>query len=157
MEALTVVKGFQVVEQSGVSGGFGVERRSILEEFVFDGSKSTFSEGIIITIASSTHALSEAEAGEQGASGGCGVLASSVGMEDGIGGNQTGVDGTTDGGGNQICTETLAEFPAEDGTGEEVDDNGEIKPTLASGNVGDVANELLTWSGRWRLAGKEVW
>ena len=52
------------------------------------------------------------------------------------------------------------ELPTEDGAAEEVDDDGEVEPSFAGGEVGDVADEVgagsLGWSGLREQIGRRM-
>ena len=60
METTSVVEGLEVVEKSDGSGVTSWEGLTVWEDLIFDGGKGAFSEGIVITITSSAHALEEA-------------------------------------------------------------------------------------------------
>jgi len=56
------------------------------------------------------------------------------------------VDGTCEGIDNQIGVQGVGKLPAEDGAGEQIDDDSQIEPAFPGRNVSDVANELSTRS-----------
>ena len=77
-------------------------------------------------------------------------------MKDGILGNETGGQGAADSGVNDIAVEALGELPAEDAAREEVEDDGQIEPSLGGRNIGNVADDLLTRSGGRTGLGEQI-
>ena len=57
---------------------------------------------------------------------------------------------------NDVAMKALGELPAEYGAREEVDDDSEIEPALGSGNVGDVADDLMARSLRRSGLGEQI-
>ena len=159
--AFAVVEGFQVVEDRGGGDGFGSEGLAVVEEFVFEGGEGAFGEGVVVAIAGGAHALVQAVAGEQLTGEDGGVLTAAIGMEEGVGSDQAGVEGAAQSAGDDLGVERIGELPAEDGAAEEVDDDGEVEPSFAGGDVGDVADEVgagsLWRSGLSEQIGRADW
>lgn len=59
------------------------------------------------------------------------------------------MDGACGGIDDQIGVERVGKFPAQNGAGEQIDDDSQIEPAFPGRNVSDVANELSTRSRRW--------
>ena len=89
--AFAVVEGFEIVEDGSGGGGFGREGRWVIEEFVFEGGEGAFCKGIAVAVTSGAHALAQVLTGEQLAGWECGVLATAIGMEEGAGLDDPGV------------------------------------------------------------------
>ena len=82
MEAPSVVESLEVIEKRSGGGAFGVEGEALAEDFRLEGSKGAFRKSVVISIASSAHALAQAMSGEQLAGDGGGVLAAAIGVKD---------------------------------------------------------------------------
>ena len=146
MEAPSVIEGLEVIEERSGGGRFGVEGEAIAEDFRLEGSKGAFRKSVVITIAFGTHALAQAMSGEQLAGDGGGILATAIGVKDCTPGHQARVDGACGGINDESRVKGVREFPAQNGAGEQIDDDNQIKPALSGRNVSDVANELSTRS-----------
>jgi len=57
---------------------------------------------------------------------------------------------------DEIGAEVIGEFPTEDASGEEVDDDGEVEPAGGGGDEGDVAGPGLVGSCGRRLMEEEI-
>ena len=79
------------------------------------------------------------------------VWAASVGVVNEPGWRMPDGDGTTNGRQSQVFMEAVAGPSADDTPGEEIDDDGNIQPTIARPDVGDVGALLLV-----RSRGREV-
>jgi hypothetical protein len=62
-------------------------------------------------------------------------LAAAIGVEEGVGRNDAGVQRAAQGAGDDLGVEGVGEFPAEDGAAEEIEDDGKVEPAFAGGNV----------------------
>jgi hypothetical protein len=144
--AFAVVEGFEVVEDCGGGGGFGSEGCTVVEQFAFDGGEGTFCKGVVVAVSGSAHALAQAVAGEEPAGGEGGVLTAAIGVEEGVGRDDAGVEGAAQGTGDDLGVEGVGELPAEDGAAEEIEDDRQIKPAFVGGNVSDVADEVVPGS-----------
>jgi len=141
------------VEAAALEGkGCPSSKSSFLSE-----AKALSAKGIVVAEARGTHALTEAVACQEGAGDTGGILAATVGVKDGAGGDPAALERATQGAGDQGGMEGGAEFPAQDGSGEEIDHEGEIEPTFLGRDVGDVADELSARSDRWSGLSEEVW
>jgi len=85
------------------------------------------------------HALAHAGLGQSRAEGGAGVLAAAVAVEDGASNAGSALEGLAQSVEDQAGAEVVGKAPADDATGVEVDDDGEVKPAAAGGDEGDVA------------------
>ena len=146
MEAPSVVEGLEVIEERSGGGTFGVEGEAIAEDFRLEGSKGAFRKSVVITIAFGTHALAQAMSGKQLAGDGGGILATAIGVKDCTPGHQARVDGACDGIDDESRVKGVREFPAQNGAGEQIDDDSQIEPAFPGRNVSDAANEHSTRS-----------
>lgn len=143
-----IIEGFDVVEDHGFclrAGGWDL----VLEAFGFEGSPEGFSGSVVVAVGSAAHALGDAEGLEGSGEESAGVLRALVTVMDEV------VEPAWSVGGcalksfeNQSCFHVIGGGPADHSTAEEVDLGGEKKPPLLSGNVGDIGNPDLIWSGR---------
>lgn len=69
-------------------------------------------------------------------------MAATIGVKEGVGGDNAGDESTAKCSGDDVGVERVGEFPSEDGTAEEVEDNGKVEPAFAGGDVGYVAEEV---------------
>ncbi len=142
MEAATVVEAFEVIEDGGVGLGLGWEDAFFGEQFAFDRSKEAFGKRVVLAITDGTHALLPAQTLEQSTGGAGAVLAAAIGVEDGLRCDQSGVEGAAQGGGDQAAFHRLGQFPAQDATREQIENDDQIKPALAGRDVSDVADQM---------------
>ena len=152
--SLGVVVGVDELEDFDLGVCGGVEAAA-LEHFVFEGADEGLGRGIVVGVGAGGHALAEASLGESVAEGGGAVLAAAVAVEDGVfcgAGLESLVKSVED----EIGAEVVGEFPAEDASGVEIDDDGEIEPTGGGGDEGDVAGPGLVGSGGRRLMEEEI-
>ena len=85
MEALGVIKAFDVIEDGGAGSLVGGERPAI-DEFPFEGAPEAFHVGIIVAIALAAHGGDEARPGQGVAIIGGGVLNPAIGVAEEFGG-----------------------------------------------------------------------
>ena len=57
---------------------------------------------------------------------------------------------------NDLGVKALRELPTEDGSGKEINDNGKVKPTFGSGNIGDIADDLKARSIWWFCGDQQI-
>jgi hypothetical protein len=124
-----------------------IKEMSVWEQLVLEGSKEAFSKGVVVAVSLGAHALEEADSGQQPASPSGGVLTASVGMEESSLGEQARVLGLLEGSSDELRMHGSGEFPSNDATAEKIDDDGEVEPSLAGGDVGDVADDLDAGAG----------
>ena len=86
--------------------------------------------------------MAQVVAGEERAGGGGGVLAAAIGVEEGMGRDDAGIERTVEGAGDDLGIEGVGEFPAEDGAAEEIEDDGKVEPAFAGGDVGTERSEI---------------
>jgi hypothetical protein len=154
--AAAIVEGLDVVEDRASRGLMGREGLTVRQYVGFEGGEDAFGESVVVAVAFGAHALAQAGAGEQGAGFGGGVLAAAIGMEDGAPGYEAGGEGRSEGVGDQLGVQGCGELPAEDGAGEEVEHDGQIKPAFGGGNVGNIADDLGARRERWTRQSQEV-
>ena len=66
-------------------------------------------------------------------------------MEDGTIGDVAGFQSVAQSIGDDLGVEGVGDLPAENGAGKEINDDGQVEPSLAGRNVGDVAGEVCSW------------
>jgi len=142
-----IIEGFDVVEDHGFclrAGGGDL----VLEAFGFEGGPEGFCGGVIVAVGAAAHALGDAQVLEGAAEEIAGILGALVTVVDEAGEPTRGL-----GGGalkcfeHQRCFHVIGGGPADHPTAVEVDFGGEKKPSFLSGNVGDIGNPDLVWSG----------
>ena len=147
MATFAIVEGFEVVEDGSGGGGFGSEGLAVFEQLAFEGGEGAFCKGVVVTVTGGAHALAQAAAGEQLAGEDGGVLAAAIGVEKGLRVDQPGVEGAAQGPGDEFGVQAVGELPAEDGATEKIEDDGEVEPSFARGDISNVADELGPWRG----------
>src|SRR5947209_1287811 len=58
--------------------------------------------------------------------------------------------------GNELCRHRCAHRPADDTSGEEIDDGRDIEPALSSPDIGEVRNPFAVWSRCFKAAIENV-
>ena len=144
VSSASVVKGLQIVEECEVGLGMGLEWSPVAGKFGFEGGAGAFGEGVVVAVAFGAHALSQFKVLQHVPGRGGRVLASAIGVKDGAGQDPAGGHGLGDGGQNHAGVQGGGGCPAEDGAAVEIDDNHQVEPALAGGEVGDVADQLLS-------------
>ena len=149
MTALAVIEDFNVVEDFGSGVGSAGELASV-DQFQFEGAPEAFHGSVVVAVTASAHG------GDQtGRLQGCpkvpgGVLNTPVGVE-----KQSGWRRTMQGRHGESCQDQggvncLAHGPADDFAAVEVQNAGEIEPTLVGENVGDIGDpDLVGCSSLW--------
>ena len=94
--------------------------------------------------------------GEERAGGGGGVWAAAIGVDEGVGRDDAGVQGAAQGTGDDLGVEGVGELPAEDGAAVEIEDDGQVEPAFVGGDVGDVADEVGARRGGRLGLGEQV-
>jgi hypothetical protein len=122
---------------------------------VFEGADEGLGPGVVVGVGASGHALAEAGFGEGVPEGFGAILAAAVAVEDGVF-SGSGMESLVKSVEDEIGAEMIGEFPAEDASGEEVDDDGEVEPAGGGGDEGDVAGPGLVGSGWRRLLEEEI-
>jgi len=143
MSASAVVEGFDIVKDCPPGLQLRVEDLALGQHFRFDGSKATFSKGIVIAVAFGAHALLESWTAKKLSDLVAGVLATPVGVEEGIGLDPSAIVGLVNGLNDAIGTEAVRKVPAQDGSGIEVFDDGQIQPALGAADISNVRDQLL--------------
>ena len=156
MSAATVIEGLEVVEDRAGGGLMGREGLTVRQDVGFEGGEDAFGEGVVVAVTLGAHALTQAGAGEQGASFGGGVLATAIGVEDGSRSDQAGGEGGSESVDDQLGVESGGYLPAKDGAGEKVEHDGQIKPAIGDGNVGNIADDLGARRERWTCLSQQV-
>ena len=149
MTALAVIEDFNVVEDFGSGVGSAGELASV-DQFQFEGAPEAFHGSVVVAVTASAHG------GDQtGRLQGCpkvpgGVLNTPVGVE-----KQSGWRRTMQGRHGESCQDQggvncLTHGPADDFAAVEVQNAGEIEPTLVGENVGDIGDpDLVGCSSLW--------
>ena len=115
------------------------------EGFGFEGGPKGLHESVIVAVAPTTHALSDAAQGAQGAELHAGVLDASIRMEDmGIGVFR--FQSELQRGGAKAGFEGVEEVPCDDFPGAKVE--GEVTPARSSVDVSDIGYPNLIGPGR---------
>ena len=78
-------------------------------------------------------------------------------MKDGIGTQDSTIDGAGKGAENDFGMKRVRESPPENAATVEIKDDGKIDPSFTSGNVSNVADDLCARASRRIGLGKEVW
>ena len=144
--AMGVVVTFDVIEDLGV-GICGVLEAAVLKHFDFEGPDEGLGPCVVVGVGPGGHALAQAGLGQGGAEGGAAVLAAAVAVEDGAAGG-AGLEGLEKRGEDEVTSHVGGEAPSEDAARAEVDDDGEIEPSSASRDEGDVASPRAVRSVR---------
>src|SRR5665647_2188317 len=71
------------------------------------------------------------------------ILAAAIGMVDHALRGTSHHEGFPKSGESEIAVQTITDSPADDAPGEQVDDDGQIKPALARPDIGDVGSPFL--------------
>jgi len=148
VQAAAIVESLDVVEDPEPCLSLVFKEMSVWEQLVLEGGEEAFSKGVVVAVSLGAHALMEADSGQQPASPSGGVLTASVGMEEGSLGERSRVRGLLEGADDEFRMHGWGEFPSKDATAEKIDDDGEVEPPLAGGDVGDVADDLDAGAGR---------
>src|ERR1035441_3649836 len=109
-----------------------------VDEFFLIGREERFGHGIVVADTGPAQGSSYIILRTVGIEDrGC-VLAAPVGMEDHPGGRIAGGDGHVEGGGDQAGAHVRGDRPADDGTGVQVEDGGEVRPAVPGPDAGRV-------------------
>ena len=154
MLAVGVVVAFDVVEdfQAGIISVF---KAAALEHLALEGADEGLGPGVVVGVGARRHALAHAGTRQRLTEAGTAVLAAAVTVEDRVLG-WTRSERLTQGGHDQVATQMIPQAPADDAARAQIDDDGQVEPTCASGNEGDVTSPSTIGNFRWRLAGEQV-
>ena len=151
VEALTIIEGFDVIEDGGPGVGMGGEIAAI-DEFELEGAPEAFHGGIVIAVALATHGLEEIGLGQSRAEIAGGVLGPPVGVEEQLGSGLTVLQRHGESLENEGGVDPFAHGPADDLAAVEIQDTGEVEPTFPSLDIGDIGDpDLIGRGGCWRL------
>ena len=81
MQSGAVVKGFDVIEDSGARLGQCGEAMMV-NEFVFEATPKRFNEGIVVAVALTSHRSEQSVLGQDMAISGAGELGAAIGVDD---------------------------------------------------------------------------
>jgi hypothetical protein len=143
--ALAIVEAFDVIEYMGFGFTAG-EKFTSVNELQFQRAPEALHRGVVVAIAPAAHGSDEARVLEGVAVLSAGVLNAAIGVKEEIPRwvamqqshgkrleNQSGID-------------AIAHGPADDLTAVEIENGGQVKPALASLDVGDVSDPDLIGS-----------
>ncbi len=142
VESGAVVEGFDVIEDGGASLGVGGEALMI-DQFVFEGAKEGFDEGVIVAVAFAAHGRNQTMLGQDLTVSGAGELSTAMGVEDKSFSGATLAKGHAQCGDDQSGIEDLAHGPADDLPSEDIQDRDKIQPALSSEDCGGIADPDL--------------
>ncbi len=150
--AVGVVVAFDVIEDF-CPRVRGVLEASVLEHFEFERSDEGFGPGAIVRVGPGGHALPEASRAQGLAERGAAVLAATITMKDGV----TGLQGWVECGEDEIGAQVVGQTPADDAPRTQINDHGEVKPSCAGRDEGNVPRPNAVGNCRQGLAGEEIW
>src|ERR1041385_4119770 len=130
--AVSVVVALDVFEDFDLGIGGRVEAAA-LEHFVFEGAEEGFGPGVVVGVGARGHALAQAGLGESLAESDAAILAAAIAVEDGLMAG-AGLERLLEGGEDEFGAEVIGETPADDASGVQIDDNGEVEPAGTGGN-----------------------
>ncbi len=156
VETPGVIESLEVVEESNASSVPGNKAMIVRQDLIFDRGEGAFREGVVVAAPLGTHALAQFETGEQGAKLRGGILATAIGMEDGGFCNEACGHCLRERSADEVAVKAVGDFPRKNRTREEIENDGEVEPTLRSWNVGNVADDLLARFGRRQAMREQV-
>ena len=149
MAALAVVEDFDEVEDFGPGVSVAGEPAAV-DQLQFEGAPEAFHGGVVVAVAPAAHGGDQAGRLQCRPEVAGGVLDAAVGVEDQTGWGLAVQDRHGEGGEDESRVDGVAHGPTDDPAAVEIEDAGEIKPTLVGGDVGDVGDpDLVGSSGLW--------
>src|SRR6266700_6752720 len=130
---------------------------TVMDELGFERMEEALHRGIVVAVALPAHRGSEA-GGLDRLSVICrGILNAAIGMVDQAGTSSLRRDRHPQGCQRQVSSQMIRHRPADDPSGVEVQDRGQIEPALISLDVGDVGQPNTVWRVGDEVAVKQVW
>src|SRR5829696_1606772 len=155
MKPSPIVVDLDVFGDRESGAGSGIESLSVIH-FVLESGEERFGGGVVPANAGAADAgvdsVGAAEVGEFAGR----ILAAAVGVEDGAGGSVAVRDGHLQGVGDQAGAEVVGELPADDHAGAQVDHGGQVQPSLAGLEVGDVHRPVAVPARRCEVPSDQV-
>ena len=121
---------------------------------LFSVLKNVSTKALIVAVPLAGHRDQEAVASKLGLIGMGAELATAVRMVKQAGGRSSHREGSSQGAKRQLLVQAVANRPAHDTPGVEVDDDGQIQPALSRPYVGDVRAPLLVGLDLRRYSGE---
>ena len=143
MEALAVIKDFDVVEESALGLGEVGEGFAFEVQFTFEGGPEAFHGGVVVAATGPAHAGSKAIGEELLLVGGAGVLAAAIGVVEQAGFGAPSLLGVSQGLKGQRSLQMILKLPADNLAAEQIHESGQVKPALAGPEVGDIGDPDL--------------
>ena len=138
MRAEGIVEGFQIEEDVVASGSSGRIQVQV-DEFTFQAAEEIFSNGVIIGIASTGHALADTIGRQTVTKGLGGILHAAVTVEDETLRGLTAAVSHIQSGQRQLSVNPIRKSVADNLSGAKVLHNCQVQPALASRDIGYVA------------------
>lgn len=127
-----------------------------MDTFTFEAAEEVFSNSVVIGITLAGHALAESKVNQALPISTSSILDAAIGVKDEAAGWAASANGHSKSGKGEIGIDTVGEGIADDLSGTEVFDSGEIKPALVGRDVGDIADPSLVGSVEGKLAHEEI-
>jgi len=133
----------------------GVLEAATLEHLVLEGADEGFGPSVVVGIGAGGHALAQAGLGQGLAKGSAPILAAAVAVEDSLL-DGSGLQRLLQGADDEIGAQVVCETPTDDPARAQVDDDGQVEPSGAGGDEGDVSGPSAIGKLRKGLAGEEI-
>ena len=127
-----------------------------MDAFAFETAEEVFSNSVVIRVALTGHALTDAEIRQTQAISASSILDAAVRVEDEARLGMASADGGIESGESEICVDAVREGIADDLFGTKVFDSSEIEPALIGRDVGDIADPSLVGSVKRKLAHEQI-
>ena len=155
MRAEGIVESFQIEEDVVASGSSGRIQFQV-DEFTFKAAEEIFSNGVIIGIASTGHALADTIGRQTAKKGLGGILHAALTVEDEPLRGLAAAVSYAQSGQRQLSVNPVRKCVADNLSGAEVFHDCRVQPALASRDIGDVAHPCLIQTLEGKISHQQI-
>ena len=150
LNAIRVVEALDVVEERGAKVGSVRPGCRVVDpgEFAFEGGPEGFDGGVVVAVAGRAEGLVELEFSDALRERERGVGGATVAVMHDAAVRTAPLEGHQQGVGDEFAVRGVAHRPADDASGPQVDDGGEMQPAFVGAELGDVGRPDLVGSRR---------